>query len=91
LRHPEPPADCERTPWTFRAADVDVAGHVNNSHFWEPLEEGLAGSVPDAIDVEIEHREPALPGPAFVLRDGTGTWIEGATGELHASIQHAQA
>jgi acyl-ACP thioesterase len=89
LRHPEPPADCARTPWTFRAADVDVAGHVNNSHFWEPLEEGLAASPPGAIDVEIEHREPALPGPAFVLRDGNGTWMEGANGELHASIQHA--
>jgi acyl-ACP thioesterase len=91
LRHPEPPAGSERTAWTFRAADVDVAGHVNNSHFWEPLEEELAGSAPDAIDVEIEHREPALPGAASVLRDGTGTWIEGPGGVLHASIQRAHA
>jgi acyl-ACP thioesterase len=91
LRHPEPAADCARTPWTFRAADVDVAGHVNNSHFWEPLEEELAGFPHDGIDVEIEHRDPALPGPAFILRDGAGTWVEGASGELHASIQRAHA
>jgi acyl-ACP thioesterase len=91
LRHPDPPADCERTPWSFRAADVDVAGHVNNSHYWEPLEEELAGRRPDGIDAEIEHRVPALPGPAVVLRAGGGTWIEGAGGALHASIQVADA
>ena len=28
--------------WMFRAADVDVAGHVNNSHYWALLEERLA-------------------------------------------------
>ena len=89
LRHPEPPAECERMPWSFRAADVDVAAHVNNSHYWEPLEEELAGTDPDGIDVEIEHRDPALPGPAFVVRAGDGMWIEGADGSLHASIQRA--
>ena len=39
-----PPPDGERRPWTFRATDIDVAGHVNNSHYWEPLEEQLAGA-----------------------------------------------
>ena len=91
LRHPEPPAGAERSEWSFRAADVDVAGHVNNSHYWAPLEEQLAGTEPDGIDAEIEHREPALPGPAVVLRDGTGTWIADADGALHASIQLADA
>ncbi len=91
LRHPEPPAGCERSPWSFRAADVDVAGHVNNSHYWEPVEDALAGTEPEGIDAEIEHRDPALPGAAVVLRDGTGIWIQGANGSLHASIQHADA
>jgi acyl-ACP thioesterase len=91
LRHPEPPAESERTPWSFRAADVDVAGHVNNSHYWEPLEEEFAAGEPDGIDAEIEHRDPALPGPAFVVHDGAGTWIEGADGAVHASIQRAVA
>ena len=40
LRHPAPPDDAPRLPWTFRAADVDVAGHVNNAVYWEALEEG---------------------------------------------------
>ena len=55
-------AGARRAPWRFRAADVDVAGHVNNSHYWEPLEEELAGAEPGGIDAEIEHREPALAG-----------------------------
>jgi hypothetical protein len=91
LRHPEPPSGCERTAWSFRAADVDVAGHVNNSHYWEPLEQELAGTPPGRIDAEVEHREPALPGPAVVLRAGDGIWIEGVDGSLHASIQVADA
>ncbi len=89
LGHPEPPADCERSPWSFRAADVDVAGHVNNSHYWEPLEERFATAEPEAIDAEIEHRDPALPGKAFVVSDRQGLWIEGADGVLHASIRLA--
>ena len=90
LRHPDPPAGAERRDWSFRAADVDVAGHVNNSHYWEPLEERLAGTQPQGIDAEIEHREPALPGPAVVLSEGSGTWIASAGGVLHASIRLAE-
>ena len=87
LRHPEPPPDGERTAWTFRAADIDVAGHVNNSHYWEPLEERFAGSDPGAIEIEIEHREPASAGAAFVVAAKGGLWIENAEGALCASIQ----
>ena len=87
LRHPEPPPDGERTEWTFRAADIDVAGHVNNSHYWEPLEERFAGSDPGAIEIEIEHREPASAGAAFVVAAKGGLWIESPEGALCASIQ----
>lgn len=89
LRHPEPPGACARSPWSFRAADIDVAGHVNNSCYWEPLEEGFVGSEPGSVDLEIEHRDPALAGPAFVLRDGADLWIAGADAALHASIRPA--
>ncbi len=89
LRHPDPPAGAAREEWTFRAADVDVAGHVNNSHYWEPLEERLAGAEPERIDAEIEHRDPARPGVAYVVGDGDGLWIEGVGGALHASVQVA--
>jgi acyl-ACP thioesterase len=89
LRHPDPPGEGERTKWAFRAADLDVAGHVNNSHYWEPLEERFADAAPDAIDAEIEHRDPALAGEADLIEDGPGLWIVGADGALHASIQVA--
>ena len=28
LGHPDPPAETERSPWRFRASDLDIAGHV---------------------------------------------------------------
>ena len=62
LRHPPPPDGATRLPWTFRAADVDVAAHVNNAVYWEALEEGPA--IPAACVVEAEHRAPAVAGPA---------------------------
>src|SRR4051812_1856545 len=41
LRHPGPPDDAPREPWQFRASDLDLAGHVNNAHYWDLLEERL--------------------------------------------------
>jgi acyl-ACP thioesterase len=87
LRHPEPPADASRAPWRFRASDVDIAGHVNNAAYWEPVEEALwrvGGRA--AADMEIEYREPAQPGEAAVIRAGTAMWITRPEGTLHASI-----
>jgi acyl-ACP thioesterase len=87
LRHPEPPADASRTPWRFRAADVDVAGHVNNAAHWAAAEEILMdGPEPRSADLEIEYQEPAQPGDAAVLRASGGMWIEAPDGKLHASI-----
>jgi acyl-ACP thioesterase len=84
LRHPAPPDGAERVPWTFRAADVDVAGHVNNAVYWEALEDGPP--VPDGAVVEAEHRAPAVAGPAYVIRDGARTWVTSTQGEVHASF-----
>lgn len=89
LRHPEPVDDGERAGWSFRAADVDVAGHVNNSHYWAPLEERLAAAEPERVDAEIEHRAPALPGRASTVGDADWLWIEGDDGVVHASIRFA--
>jgi acyl-ACP thioesterase len=75
LRHEQPPDDCERRPWSFRATDEDIAGHINNSHYWAPLEEELAAAPPESIDVEIEYREPMLPGPVQLLRAPGWLWI----------------
>jgi acyl-ACP thioesterase len=88
LRHPDPPDGADRVAtWLFRATDVDAAGHVNNSHFWEPLEQELAaGDAPESFDAEIEHRDPAQPGEVEILRAGETTWIAAPRGALHASI-----
>ena len=87
LSHPEPPEGAERAAWTFRAADIDVAGHVNNSHYWEPLEERLAAAPASTIDVEIEHRDAALAGEAVIVSTPDALWICGAAGEQYASLQ----
>jgi acyl-ACP thioesterase len=87
LRHPDPPESVERRPWAFRATDLDIAGHVNNSHYWAPLEQELAaGREPERIDAEIEYRDPAGAGEAVVFSDGSARWIASQEGELHASI-----
>jgi acyl-ACP thioesterase len=86
LRHPDPPADAARRPWAFRAADVDVAAHVNNSHYWVPLEEELAGGEVTALDAEIEYRDPAQPGEMMLLAEGSARWIVSSDGTVHASI-----
>jgi acyl-ACP thioesterase len=87
LRHPEPPSDAEHSAWHFRATEVDPAGHINNSHYWTPLEEELAGGPePEAIDAEVEYRDPAMPGEAVLLRKGTSMWIAAADGAINASL-----
>ena len=86
LRHPGPDSGSQSGSWTFRAIDLDIAGHVNNAAYWEPLEEELiAGPEPERIDAEIEFRTPCQPGEKQVLRHGERRWIVG-TEETHASI-----
>jgi acyl-ACP thioesterase len=89
LRHPAPPADAARAVWRFRAADLDMAGHVNNAVYWALLEEELVpgAAEPESVDVEVEFREPAPAGEATVLRAPGGLWVVGAAGEVHASLQ----
>lgn len=87
LRHPDPPDQAVREPWSFRASEMDPAGHINNSHYWTPLEERLsAGAEPESIDAEIEYRDPAVAGEAVVLRSGSSIWIAAADGSIHASL-----
>jgi acyl-ACP thioesterase len=87
LRHPDPPPDAARSAWNFRESEMDSAQHINNSHYWVPLEEELAGGEePESIDAEVEYRDPAMPGEAVLLRDGSSLWIAGTGGAVHASI-----
>jgi acyl-ACP thioesterase len=83
LRHPAAPPDgASSRPWRFRAADLDLAGHVNNAVYWQVLEEELAGAgEPSAgLDAEIEHRAAADAGEATVAADGTMRWVSAGDG-----------
>ena len=88
LQHPGPPPGAERSPWAFRAAELDLAGHVNNAAYWTPLEEELleAAAEPARVRAEIEYRTPAQPGPHEVLRAGARRWIAAPSGDVHASV-----
>jgi acyl-ACP thioesterase len=92
LRHPAPEAVERRFGWRFRETECDLAAHINNAAYWEPLEEELlAGPEPGRIDVEMEFRTPSQPGEKVVLCNGDRRWIVGEDGETHASMMLAVA
>ena len=88
LRHPgEPPAGAESRPWRFRAADLDLAGHVNNAVYWQVLEEELLGEEPaGALVAEIEHRAAGDAGEATVHAAGAHRWIVAPDGTVLATL-----
>jgi acyl-ACP thioesterase len=90
LRHPgEPPAGAPARPWRFRAADLDLAGHVNNAVYWQVVEEELVAAEPAAgLDVEIEHRAAGDVGEAVVLTGRGMRWVA-AGGEVLATVRLA--
>ena len=91
LRHPAPAADAaERRRWTFRATECDIADHVNNAAYWQPLEEEFLArddDEPTTLDVEIEFRTPCQPGEKLVLADGDQRWITSPDRDAHASLR----
>jgi acyl-ACP thioesterase len=92
LRHPLPSWSEQRSTWSFRATELDVAQHINNAAYWQPLEEELLGGPePERLDVELEYRTPSQPGEKLLLRDGYRRWIVGEDREIHASILLADA
>jgi acyl-ACP thioesterase len=89
LRHPQPDElnGADGFDWSFRATECDLADHVNNASYWQPLEEELLdGPDPERIDVEIEYRTPAQPGDVRIVRNGSRRWIVDGGGETLASI-----
>ena len=84
LRHPNPSGDEQASEWFFRRTDADVADHVNNAAYWEPIEETLTES--ERLDAEIEFREPAQPGTVRILAGDGVTWIAAEDGRVHASV-----
>jgi acyl-ACP thioesterase len=74
LSLPGTAADTDRRPWTIRAVDLDVLGHVNNAAQWAILEEALANIESDRNGcAEIEHLAPvdAADSPATLHFGGS--------------------
>ncbi len=67
LSHPRPDSVGDRRAWPLRAADFDLAGHVNNAVHWAAVEDELAvsGWVPAAA--EMEYHRAISPGCAPTL------------------------
>lgn len=87
LRHPGPRSVQRQRSWNFRATECDVADHINNAAYWQPLEEDLLERPdPERLDVEIEFRTPAQPGEKLVQHADNRLWIVGHDGETHASV-----
>lgn len=89
LRHPaEPPADAEESGWRFARADVDYAGHVNNTMYWRVAEELLGverfADAPAAF--EAEYRAGLGAGAARVHRLGGSLWVCDEEGVVAATI-----
>ena len=91
LLQPPPPPGAASRPWTIRATDLDVVGHVNNAAYWQAVEDELARCLPGRIPVaaECEHRLPMdLGDQVRVVSEVEGAtlrlWLVG-DGGVHAS------
>jgi acyl-ACP thioesterase len=82
LRHPAAPpsGDLPERPWRFRAADLDLAGHVNNAVYWQVAEEEIVGGA-----------EPAAPSPSGLPHRARDTVVGGPRWGLDAEIEHRAA
>jgi acyl-ACP thioesterase len=88
LRHPRPENVQGQRRWRFHRTDADIADHVNNAAYWEPLEDELLGAPGELaqVDAELEFRTPAQPGPMLILASGGRRWItDPETNEVYAS------
>ncbi len=92
LRHPPlPPAGAELYDWRFARADIDYAGHVNNTMYWRPAEElfGLATLANTPTTLEAEYRGGIGAGPARVHRADDMLWVCDLDGAVAATISIA--
>jgi acyl-ACP thioesterase len=91
LRHDAPPRDTAARPWTLRATDLDVVGHVNNAAYWAPIEDELARrGRPRVRRAEIEFRAGLDEGDdvelvSHDLSDGFACWLR-VGGDVRASM-----
>lgn len=73
----EPPRQATGVPWTFRRADLDQFGHVNNAAHWAIVEETLQRDGIRRRGVgELEYLAAAdADQPCATLAEGDLTWV----------------
>jgi acyl-ACP thioesterase len=57
----DPPTDALRLSWPLRASDVDLHGHVNNTVYWQAVEQALLAAGPEPgrpLNARLDFREP---------------------------------
>jgi acyl-ACP thioesterase len=77
---PRPPLGATGPGWSLRAADFDIANHVNNTVHWAAIEDLLTPAGWRPATAAIEYHRPILPGcvPQLVseLDDaGLSAWL----------------
>lgn len=77
LQHPRPGNVEREWAWHFDRTDADIADHVNNAAYWEPLEDELLRAPQELtqVDAELEFRVPAQPGAMRILASGQRRWV----------------
>ena len=89
LRHPaSAPAGAETLTWRFARADVDVAGHVNNTMYWRLAEDHLDLAPLDhgAAVLEVEYRAGLGAGVATVQHAGGMLWVHDPEDAIAATL-----
>lgn len=91
LEHGDPPAHARRDPWTLRAVDFDVLGHMNNAAYWNAVEAALdeRRDLRGSLRAELEFGVQIEPGQSIELvSEGAAgrvaLWLVGEAG-VHAS------
>ena len=74
-------------PWSFRRADLDQFGHVNNAAHWTVVEEMLQrDGIPRVGIAELEYLAAAdVDQPCEMLSDGEHVWVVSAGRTLTAA------
>lgn len=89
LSLPAPPASAPRRPWTVRAADLDVLGHVNNTVTWALAEEVCAADGVEPGVAILEYVRPIAAGQQvdLVLQPGAAWLVSGDDVCAAASVE----
>ncbi|MEO6571887.1 MAG: acyl-ACP thioesterase domain-containing protein, partial [Ilumatobacteraceae bacterium] len=75
-----PPPGASESIWSFRRADLDQFGHVNNAACWSVFEEvlqGVGGRRTGTAEMEYLAPSPATTPLRLVLHDGAGWLADG--------------